>query len=165
MEYRWTISWEASPDVVFSSSPIIFLFKINCFELEGKSMFLLYLLARRLQEQKPTVFRLNDARCFYFNETYKGARITAQEMFDMADKENERVWVLTDAPLTDESWGTQDYQWFIVLAASPNLAKTSFVWDKGRSPGIYYMSNWRWGEIFAALWYNFLVVVEEIVAN
>ncbi|PUU72420.1 hypothetical protein B9Z19DRAFT_1010078 [Tuber borchii] len=117
----------------------------------GKSMFLLYLLATRLLQRKPTVYRRNDGRCFYFDETHKGVKLSAQDLFDMADKQNERIWILTDAPLEDESWGTEDYEWFIVLAVSPTLAKKSSVWEKGRSPRVYYMSNWRWGEIFIAL--------------
>jgi len=118
-------------------------------------VFLLYLLAKRLMNKEPTVYRVNDSRCFVFDETYRGANVTAKTLFELGDQShqiNDRIWILTDGKLSDERWSTKNYPWFIVLAASPGLIKESWGWLKERNPRVHYMSNWQWSEIYAAFW-------------
>jgi len=103
--------------------------------------------------REPTVYRRNDARCYLFDETYRGAEVNAQSLFDSQEQENRRLWILTDGALKDERWNIEYYYWFIVLAASPAKMKESWQWEKDRNPGIHYMRNWQWGEIYTAFWY------------
>ena len=102
---------------------------------------------------EPTIYRRNDARCYLFNETHQGAEVNAEFLFDLAEKKNPRLWILTDAQLTDERWNTTYYNWFIVLSASLPHLQASIQWQKDRNVDIHYMCPWSWGEIFAAFKY------------
>jgi len=105
--------------------------------------------------RQPTVYRRNDARCYLFDETHKGTEVNAKFLFNLAEQRNPRLWILTDACLTDERWNIQYYHWFIVLAASPTKMQESWQWEKDRKAGVHYMTNWRWNEIYSAFWYWF----------
>jgi len=127
---------------------------------KGKSVFLTYLLITRLIKAEPTVYRRNDARCYFFDETHKGTEVDAEFLFNLAEQRNPRLWILTDACLTDERWNTTYYNWFIVLAASLPHVQASGQWKSDRNVDIHYMRPWSWNEIFAAFRYLFLLILK-----
>lgn len=100
--------------------------------------------------RRPTVYRLNDSTCYYFNKINRGRRISAYGLFDLPEAEKRDLWILTDEALTDSNWNQQWHSWFVVLAGSMKKVETSHEWAKGRNPGETYINNWDWDEIYAA---------------
>ncbi|CUS11668.1 unnamed protein product [Tuber aestivum] len=117
---------------------------------EGKSVFLSYLLARRLSMGQPTVYRENDRRCFLFDQYTPGKQVNADALFRLPMEQQKRLWILTSDPPTDPRW-SYSCGWFVVLADIPEDMKSTShsQWETGRNVGMHYMSDWQWSEIFA----------------
>ncbi|KAG0136176.1 hypothetical protein HOY82DRAFT_599336 [Tuber indicum] len=72
----------------------------------GKLFFLSYILVQWLVKAQPTAFRINNCKCYLFDE------------------------MGSDDKLTDAGWNCQTNTWFVVLAASPAKVKASYQWVK-----------------------------------
>jgi len=105
---------------------------------------------RRVVARRPTVYRLNDRNCYYFDETSQGHRISLRQLFALPDRKKRDLWILTDEALTDSDWNQKWHGWFVVLAGSLRKVETSHGWAKGRNPDETYINNWEWDEIYAA---------------
>jgi len=96
------------------------------------------------------VYRLDDDNCILFTNQHHGQRVKAQSLFNLKREEQRQLWILTDEVLRGAQWANGAFAWFIVLAASPQKIKKSRQWQKDHNPGMHYISNWEWNEIFAA---------------
>jgi len=123
----------------------------------GKTYFLSYLLVRRLMKRKPTVYRTSDNMCFLFDEKSHGDEITLHALARLDRHRMRKLWILTDERITDPVWNMPTASWFIVLAASPKKVEASNDWKKKRTPEVYFMSPWKWAEMFAAYRYVFSI--------
>ena len=130
---------------------------------QGKTWFLSYILARRLLARRPTVFRTRDKACFLFSERSMGKRVDADDLFAIDSSEKRQLWILTGEALTDPEWRRPDHQWFVLLAASPQKIQASRQWVKDRNPGVHYILNWEWHEIFAAYRYCAPLTLPELI--
>ncbi|PUU80388.1 hypothetical protein B9Z19DRAFT_975098 [Tuber borchii] len=116
----------------------------------GKTTFLLYILARRVAARLPTVYRVSDDTCYYFDTVHKGRCITAQQLFKMKEPKQRDLWILTDWALVDPLWNKYWHSWFVVLGTSENKVKCSQYWANGRNARETYINNWEWEEIYTA---------------
>lgn len=137
---------------VWSSNSLPFFDLLLTNKIQGKTVFLSYLLVYRLLKQKPTIYRINDDTCFIFDEDRHGEETSAKALFALPEEEKRQFWVLTDEPLVNANWYSPIFCWYIILAASPRKVKESRDWEKNRNVGVHFMSTWKWGEIFAAYW-------------
>ncbi|CUS10226.1 unnamed protein product [Tuber aestivum] len=115
----------------------------------GKSYFLSYLLARRLQMCQPTVYRRSDDQCFLFDEGTAGQEVSASILFQLTEDKKREIWILTDSIMCNPSWLLWDHSWFVVMGSLPAKVNQSTRWEKGRNSAVYYVDNWKWGEILA----------------
>lgn len=120
--------------------------------LKGKSHFLSYLLARRLQRCQPTLYRRADDSCFLFNAKTAGKEVSLRTLFNLPPDQKRELWILTDEALKHPRWYVTTSGWFIVLGASPLKIKKSYQWEKDRNVGVHFMSLWSWAEIYGAYW-------------
>ena len=123
---------------------------------QGKTWFLSYILARRLLDGQPTVYRRSDGKCYLFSEWSKGREVNLEFLSTLSDNEKRELWILSDEALVDPEWNS-DHPWFVVLAVSPQKVKASRQWEKDRNCGAHYMNSWGWDEIFAAFRYFLLL--------
>jgi len=100
--------------------------------------------------RQPTVYRVDDQKCYYFDEVHRGCRKDANYLFDLPDKEKRDLWILTDQALTDPLWNKTWHSWFVVLGCSEKKVDLSEQWVKERNLHETYMNNWEWDEIYAA---------------
>jgi len=105
---------------------------------------------RRLVAGQPTVYRTDDQHCYYFDESYRGRRMNAHELFHLNSRDTYDLWVLTDHDLTSSYWNKTWHRWFVVLASSERTEELSRQWVKDRNAGETYIDNWDWDEIYGA---------------
>ncbi|CUS08960.1 unnamed protein product, partial [Tuber aestivum] len=118
---------------------------------EGKSVFLSYILARRLAMGLPTVYREDDLKCFLFDQYSSGKQVNADTLFGLPIDQQQQLWILTDDPPTDQRW-SRSGGWFVVLAAATEDMKFARAWETKRNVGVHTMTHWKWSEIFGAFW-------------
>ena len=100
--------------------------------------------------RRPTIYRIHDDRCYYFDETHRGLCMSSHELFDIDPIAQKGLWILTDEGLSNPDWNQVWHTWFLVLAASPKKVQDSKQWVNKRNPGVTYINNWGWDEIYAA---------------
>ena len=135
--------------LVYNTSFYNFLLKSANIK-KGKSTFLLYLLIQRLATCQPTVYRVDDERCYYFDETHSGRCMNANQLFDLSPIAKHDLWILTEKGLTRPMWNQSWHTWFVVLASSEREVQHCRQWVKDRNPGEAYLNNMAWDEIYAA---------------
>jgi len=121
--------------------------------MKGKTCCLSYILARRLLNHQPTVYRINDDLCFLFNDKTQGEKISLGSLFALTKDEKRKIWILTDEALTHPIWNNKAESWFTILGASPAKVRLSYQWQKERNPGVRYIRPWSWEDIYAAYRY------------
>ena len=114
-------------------------------------MFLSYLLVDRMVQRLPTVYRLDDDRCYLFPSDGDCRRVTIDDAMDMED---EKLLLLTDAQINwTGPWKASSRTWRVIFAASPRTIMQSKSWSKERGKRTIFMATWGWQELVGAFRY------------
>jgi len=55
-----------------------------------------------------------------------------------------------DKAFIDANWNNKLVSWFTVLGVSPAKMLLSNQWQKERNPGVRYIIQWNWADIYTA---------------
>jgi len=120
----------------------------------GKSVFLLWLLIRRLALELPTILHADDDYPILFHQggVLKLTALTQPRLYDvLATEGSKRIWVLFDAnTLIPQPVGIfrHNSPCFIVQACSPRSEYHE--WHKKLAPEVFYMNPWSFSEVIQA---------------
>ncbi|KAF9024986.1 hypothetical protein BDZ89DRAFT_1068623 [Hymenopellis radicata] len=124
----------------------------------GKSVFLIYILIRRLMAGQPTVLVLDDVpMLFRFDGTY--TLITPSPLYDPlhvieSDNPSLRPWILIDAPKTPTlpaPWLTNPLYGFPILATSPEEQRYKSLLKYVANACLWIMQVWNEQDLMAVI--------------
>ncbi|KAI5813435.1 hypothetical protein BZA77DRAFT_119709 [Pyronema omphalodes] len=122
----------------------------------GKSLFLSYLLVKRLLLGQPTIFQVSErvdgvtdcTNVVHFLIDDCGVRPMDDPLFAEVSG-NSNIWVLADQKPVGYPRQLHNHQWLLIVSSSPRVDNLKTL-VKEYAPRQFVMSAWSWGEIVAA---------------
>lgn len=119
----------------------------------GKTVFLTYVLVRRLSEKKTTIYCSEGHRAFLFEDSGVTSLSIIQSHLDIPVlRDQPTCWALVNlSPHLEEpprQFGPKTRMGRVVIASSPNIKHFAIYHEH---PGLQrYMPTWSWDEIYLA---------------
>ena len=114
----------------------------------GKSLFLYYILVRRLALKKPTIWQLSSEKYIFFNS--EGYTVSKGDI-KIRETKNKPIWALSDSneymTIPHNEFLTKCGESLIVVQAASPKEKRYKEWIKQRRGTLYCMKSWCWFEI------------------
>ncbi|KAA8900248.1 hypothetical protein FN846DRAFT_959161, partial [Sphaerosporella brunnea] len=117
----------------------------------GKTWFLSYVLVERLLNALPTIvqYAATESEAGHILFDKHGVRFVPFFTEEVAC--NSSIWVLCDRKPIGLSRRTDEHDWFLLIATSPNAANTKAI-EKHNQAETLYMALWSWEEMVCTGW-------------